>query len=186
MIERGITKTKADFWVHFFPFEKKVYWYLVRHMREHITRNKPIVSIGKSKDGTETGRGYLIPKSLPFVIAVNTPDQMVNCFDWSNSTDREAGLLWGEQVIDWMSNTGLLRIPWFSANRLTKKNEQYDLGDFGVQFYMPRVELIEVKTEKLQSSGNLFVQTHERGHRVNQIRTGSTVKTRVVSAPALD
>lgn len=184
MIERGIHNTKADFWAHLHPKDAAVYWYLVRNMRDWLADKKPISTLGSSKDGVKTGAGYLVPKTAPFVQRAAVPAPMIAHFKWEEGTDREVGLLWGETVMDWMANAGLLRIPFFSATRLTAKQDQYSLGDFGIQFSMPRVQLVEVKTE-MKESGNLFVQTHERGHRVHQVKRNDAVIIRKTEAPGL-
>lgn len=184
MINRGIHDTKADWWCHFFPHEKTIYSYVVRHMQEWLKDHKPVEIIGRSKDGTETGKGYIVPKSSPFIRPVMVPDNMIEQFDWANATDRQAGLLWGEQVLDWMLATGRMNLPYFRANKLTKKTEQMSFGDFGLQFQLPEVLLIEVKTEQVRSN-NLFVQTMEGGHRVHQRKQAGRVVEHFVKAQPL-
>jgi hypothetical protein len=180
----GISTTGADFWAHLFPAELCIYWYSVRHMREHIAEKKPSEKVAHSKDGTKTGAGYLVLKKEPFIERVPVPKNMINAFEWDEGTDRQIGLLWGEKVLDWMIGTTRLRIPYFTVHKLNTKKSQYELGDFGIQFAMPRVVIVEVKTENVRSA-NLFVQTRERGHRVHQKRSEGEVVTECHRAPEL-
>lgn len=188
MIQHGIHTSGADFWVHLHPLEKPapaIYWYAVRHMREHLT-NVVALTNGKSKDGTVTGNGVLVKKNEPFIRRVNMPTAIAEYFDWGNGTDRQAGLLWGEQAMDWLLSTAQLQIPFFTASRLQGRRQQIHLGDFGVQFHMPEVILAEVKTERVQSQ-NLFVQTAEGGHKVHQKKIdGSVITDFVLAKPLTD
>jgi len=173
MIKRGIWTTKADFWIHLFPLEMVLYWYLVRHMQAHLEDKKDVGLIdGHSKDGAVTGRGYLVPRNLPFIEKIDVPASMVAEFDWEGGNDRQVGLLWGETVVDWMAATNKLRIPFFTASRLSTRKEQFELGDFGIQFHMPTIQIAELKTEKVKSQ-NLFIQREEGGHRVTLVRDRS-------------
>lgn len=184
MIKRGIWNTKADFWIHLFPLQSVLYWYAVRHMQEHLKGKKEIGLIdGRSKDGTVTGRGHLVLRSLPFIERVDVPAPMVSEFDWEGGNDRQVGLIWGETVLDWMATTNKLRIPFFTASRLSTRKEQYELGDFGVQFHMPTLQVAEVKTERVKSA-NLFVQTEEQGHKVFLAQDRSGLRHIHTDAPA--
>jgi hypothetical protein len=179
MIERGIWNTKADFWVHLFPMQRVLYWYSVRHMQEYLKDEKHINFIdGHSKDGAVTGRGFLVRRDAPFIEKVDVPQAMVSAFDWESGNDRQVGLIWGETVLDWMATTNRLRIPFFTASRLSSRKDQFELGDFGVQFHMPTMQVAEVKTERVKSE-NLFIQTHEKGHRVclSKDRMGNVTHT---------
>ena len=185
MIQRGIHTTTADIWMHLFPFEKALYWYLVRHMREHIADKKIISRLGRSKDGTPTGDGYLVRKDAPFIARVNVPDAMIDAFLWREGTDRQVGLLWGEQVVDWMMATGQSRIPPYQIERLNTRAAQNNQGDFGITMHMLVSQVVEVKTE-MKDSQNLYVQTREGGHRVHQRKDShGTVEHRFSVAPAL-
>ena len=185
MIKRGILNTKADWWVHFFPLEYMIYSYYVADMLEWIEEENPTTCIGKSKDGTKTGQGFLAPRNLPFVIKRDTPKEIVDHFEWSEGTDRETGLIWGEKAIRWMITRNVLSIPYFTVKPLRKKSEQFTLGDFAIQFRMPEVLIAEVKTEKVKS-GNLYVQTHEKGHKVLQTKRGDRIVNRFSEAPGFE
>jgi len=185
MIKRGIFNTKADWWVHFFPLEYMIYSYYVADMREWIEEENPPITPGRSKDGTVTGQGILAPRNLPFVIQKATPKDIVDHFDWANGTDREVGLLWGEKAIRWMLTRNSLAIPYFTVRPLRKKSEQFTLGDYAIQFRMPEVLVAEVKTEKVKS-GNLYVQTYEKGHKVHQAKKGGAIINRLSEAPGFD
>lgn len=185
MIERGIHTTKADWWAHIFPNEGIMYCYSVRHMIDWIADAKPVSRIGKSKDGSETGKGYLVKKSAPFILQFRIPEEMLRHFTWDDATDREKGLIFGEKIADWMFATSKARLPFFSVSRLKRKSEQLNLGDFGIQFSMPTVLVVEVKTESVRSE-NLYVQTHEQGHRVHQTLKNGAVVTRFTQAPAME
>ena len=185
MITRGITTTEANFWVHLFPLEYAAYWYTVRHMQEWLKKASHVERIGRSKDGSETGAGYLVKKDTPFIRRVTVPKKMIDAFSWRDATDRQIGLLWGEQVIDWMITTNALHIPYFTASRLDKFSEQLSMGDFGIKFCMPTVLLLEVKTEVIDS-GNLFVQTKEGWHKVHQVNSrDGNVQHRYIPANSL-
>lgn len=160
MFERGIFTSKADIWVHLFPKEYKAYWYWVRHMREYLKESKIAGAIGRSKDGTATGNGIPVSKTLPFIQCLQVPRQMIEYFKWQEMTDRQSGIQ-GEQVIDWFFSHGGLRFGGWKIRRMDTQKEQMEFGDFEMEFF-PRPK-IEVKTEMVES-GNVYVQTHEYKH----------------------
>jgi hypothetical protein len=164
MIERGIWTTKADIWAHLHPHDAAIYWYAVKHMREHLNIN-PVVAIpGKSKDGSVTGSGYLVPKDSPFIRHDKIPSNIISAFDWDSGTDRQTGMLWGEKVVDWVITLGIWRPPVWITRRCNKKSEQFEMGDLSLEFvHMP---FIEVKTE-LVKSPDLFIQNKELYHNVH-------------------
>lgn len=180
MTERGIKNTKADIWAHLFPQEAQLYWYYVRHMRDHIADAKPPLTPGKSKDGSVTGWGYLIKISQPFITACPIPKEMVDAFDWENGTDRQVGLIWGERILDWCVTLGKFRLSCWNVKALRCRSEQNDIGDFAAEFVAR--PLIELKTELKAGTGNLYVQTAEKNHQVNLTRSGTLRNT---PAPSL-
>lgn len=141
-----------------------------------------ISTIGKSKDGTTTGKGYLVLKTEPFIAQVPVPKKLVEAFDWDNGTDRQKGLIWGEQVLEWMIALKYWSPPLWHIHKFRTKTRQFKGGDFQLSVFTP---LIELKTEFVKSQ-NIFVQTNEEGHRVHQIKDESgAIQTRFTSAPGL-
>lgn len=164
MIKRGILNSKSEYWVHFHPKEYSIYYYYKNDLLEWIEEAKPKTVTGKSKDGSITGKGYLVPKSLPFISHIKVPRDIVDYFDWANGTDREKGLKWGEKAIRWCLSRKILTLPIWSASPIRDKDEQYASVDY--QLRLRPSPMFEVKTETVESS-NLYVQTHELNHKVH-------------------
>ena len=178
MIERGIWDTKADMWAHLFPLEKRLYSYWVQHMRGWLIENRKIKTIGgRSKDeaNTVTGQGYLVPQDLGFIQETRVPDRMLDHFPWETGTDREVGMRWGEQIVEWMLATGCWRPAVWRVREIRGRQQQMDLGDLSLEFVSPNVE---IKTEMKSGTGNLYVQTAELGHRVHFTASGSVRVTK--------
>jgi hypothetical protein len=182
---RGITTTGADFWAHLFPESARLYWYPVSAMQAWIKDKKPQLRPGYSKDGTETGGGYTIPKDAPFVVCTKVPDRMLADFDWARAnTDRQRGL-WGEDILWWMLLVGSIRPPVWAVRRMDRRQEQFEIGDFELSF-MPR-PVFELKTEGPQyaNSQNLFVQVKEGRHKPTLVRVSGGVVERHTPLPPL-
>lgn len=164
MVKHGILNSKAEYWVHLHPKEYSIYWYARTHLLEWIKEKRPKVVDGKSRDGSITGKGYLIPKSLPFISHIPVPREIIDYFDWDSGTDREKGLKWGERAIEWCITRKVLTFPIWSASRIREKSTQYASVDF--QLPLRPNPTFEVKTETVESA-NLYVQTHELDHKVH-------------------
>lgn len=187
MIEHGIHTSTADYWVHFFPLEKAVHWYRVEHMLDYIRLNKPKPMQGKSKDGTVTGEGYLIPRTVYFVRYDSVPDDIIDAYDWTRMTDRECGFF-GEHVVSVLAELSIVKVPIFRLVSLRSRTDQLQSKDFKGQFFgdltfeskteRPRVETIDNKRLR-----NLFVQTKEGGHRVHLQTVDGQVSERITDAP---
>lgn len=168
MIEHGITTSKAHYWVHLFPLLERVFWYRVTHCKAYITLCKPPIHVGRSKDGTPTGAGFLIPQSAYFVSFATIPDWYLNHIDWSALTDREKGLH-GQEIVLTLIEHGLIKFPFGMVIARTERRSQNDGVDCEVKWRVsPK---IEIKTE-LVTTSNLFVQNMEGGHRTNLTTEG--------------
>ena len=183
MTERGITNTAADYWVHFFPLMRLVRWYSVATMQSFIQRTSPVTTLGNSKDGAATGAGYLIPASTYFIYESEVPDLYVGHVNWEGLTDRQAGLVLGEEIVSVLFDHRIIMIPQRRAVAIRSREAQIKGGDFRVDWFPEAI--IEVKTEMLVSK-NVFVQTHERGHRVHLAQDEGRLVRRVTAAPDLD
>jgi hypothetical protein len=182
MIEHGIYTTKADYWVHLFPLAERVFWYRVDHMREYIRLSNPPVVIGKSKDRTPTGAGYLVSQDEFFVSYAGIPSSYFHRFDWRAATDRECGFR-GEFVVDVLVEHRIVTIPAFRLRSLRTKADQYESKDFKGSYFGDLY--FETKTERAET-GNLFVQTREGGHKVHLTNAGGQTVERISQAPELN
>ena len=168
MIEHGITTSKAHYWVHLLPLLSKAFWYRVTHCRAYIALYKPAIHIGKSKDGTPTGAGFLIPQAAYFVLAAPVPGSYLDHVNWQALTDRETGLR-GQEIVLVLIEHGIIRFPFGMVTARTERSAQNDSIDCELKWRIsPK---IEIKTERVTTS-NLFVQTMEGNHRTNLTRQG--------------
>lgn len=179
MREHGIMTTKAEYWVHLFPLSYEVFWYRVEHCRQYIERKKVPIKLGTSADGTPTGNGYLIPKTAYFVKREEVPVKYIDHADWRDMTDRQLGFN-GEPIVGVLFEHRIIVIPPSRASLLRSKEAQFNATDFGVRWTHPFT--FETKTERRSDTANLYVQTHEGGHRVNQLRDEEATE-RVTEAP---
>ena len=182
MVEHGIMSTQADYWVHLFPYSYEVFWYRVHHCRSYIERKNPPMLPGKSADGTATGNGYLIPNNAYFVRNAEVPPQYLAHTDWRSLTDREFGFL-GEEITDVLVEHNVIKFPASRPLPLRTIAEQFSARDLQIQWLHPLTA--EVKTERHSGTGNLYVQTHEGGHRVHQLREFGGNVERFTRAPEL-
>lgn len=182
MIDYGIHTTTADYWVHIFPLAERVYWYRVQHMLEFLRLAKKPLTIGKSKDGTPTGAGYLVSQDEYFVSYAGVPSNYLGSFRWREMTDRECGFA-GEHLVDVLVEHRVVTIPAFRLRNLRAKAEQYESKDFKGSYFGDLY--FETKTERAES-GNLFVQAKEGGHRVHLSTADGRVTERVTAAPNFD
>lgn len=182
MIKRGIDTTGSDFWAHLFPENESVFWYPVHAMRTWTKAHPAALTDGRSLDGAVTGRGYLCPRDLPFVMKKAVPRRMLCEFDWPRGTQRQRSQ-WGEEVVYWMLLVAEIRPPIWAVRKLETRREQYDVGDFELTFVSRPI--FEVKTEGADyaDSRNLFVQTEEGGHRATLMRVGGKVVERHTPLP---
>jgi hypothetical protein len=182
MREHGITTTAADYWVHLFPYSYEVYWYRVEHCLEYIDRKNAPIRLGKSADGVATGNGYLIPKGAYFVRCQSVPARYIDHENWHDATDRQFGFM-GEAVVSVLVEHAIIKFPAARPFALRSKKAQFEASDAEVKWLHPL--RFETKTERLSDTANLYVQTHEGGHRVHQLRGHEQVAERVTAAPKL-
>jgi hypothetical protein len=164
LFDHGIGTSVSDYWVHYHPLEKKVYWYRVDQMRRYIKRKKIPETIGRSADGSASGAGYLVPKMSHLISSAKSP--AMSNLDWNKMSDREAGLL-GQEIVDVFIERGVIRFSSFMTKHVSDSDQQYKGVDFELSWFRPLK--IEVKTER-KISENLFVQSRERNHQVHQVR----------------
>ena len=171
MIEHGIHTSVADYWVHVLPVQRWVSWYRRDHMLAHIASTKPPVHFARSKDGTSTGAGYLVPRTAPFILRGLIPPRLIDGHDWEGMTDRELGRE-GEALAYRLIENNIVRFPMVRVTRLRSKADQCSGKDCVVDA-RPHWTL-EIKSERPPNgSVNLFVQTQEGDHRPNLIPDGS-------------
>lgn len=175
MKEHGIFTSKSEYWIHLHPLDLLapagvVYWYLVQAMRQYIElmKLKPVLGFSKDPSKTASGGGFLVPKSAFFISKAILPPQYCSDHDWRNSTDRENGQ-WGEAIIRSLLDHGLILLHRQVSTSIRTPEEQY-AGIDGTVAWNKKVRF-EGKTETIQS-GNLFVQTHESGHKPNYLADG--------------
>lgn len=174
MVARGINETAADYWIHFHPIEEggpTVYWYRVPHMRAFICRMEVPITLGRSKDGFPSGAGYLVPKETGFILkAAVPPIYMTHIKKWdaAHLTDRQAGFA-GEEIVDVLLEHGVISLPGSIPIVARGQSDQFASVDMRMEWKWPKT--IEIKVERRRSEF-LFVQTHERGHRVHTLSTG--------------
>lgn len=184
MIEHGINTTTADYWVHLFPVElvATVYWYRVDHMREYLRLKNPPIQAGKSKDGSVTGAGYLVPKDAYFISYAEVPEHFVCGFRWGEMTDREFGFT-GEHVVDVLIEKRVVSIPAFRLRNLRRRDDQFDAKDFVGSYFVDAS--FEAKTERVHSR-NLFVQSQEGAHKVHLVSHSGEVSHKYTAAPGFE
>jgi hypothetical protein len=181
--EHGITTTKADYWVHFFPLALEAYWYRVEHLRTYIGLKQTPITFGHSKDGKVTGAGYLIPKNIYFVCRADVERDAIMGFNWLDMSDRQFGLA-GQAIVAVLIDRCAIKFPARRATFEASAEAQLSSTDFTLQWLCP--SSIEVKCERHSQSNNLFVQTHEGGHRVHLVRTDEELVRRVTEAPGFE
>jgi len=176
MINHGIHNSKADYWVHLCPLDSAAYWYRVDAMKEYISLDKNLrTTIGKSKDGTQTGAGHLIPKGMFFINRVEVDQRYLAETDWILLTDREKGRR-GQFVVYCLIEHKIINFPFARVCELGSKLDQYAGKDFAVQYF--KNFTVEAKTETV-SSRNIFIQTHEGNHKPNIVRDEGRLIERV-------
>lgn len=182
MIDHGIGTTKADYWVHLFPVAERVFWYRVDHMREFLRLTNAPIIIGKSKDGSATGAGYLVSQNEFFVQYAGIPSNYLAGFNWRQATDRECGFR-GEFVVDVLVEHRIVTVPILRLRNLRSQADQYESKDFKGSYFGD--VYFETKTERAET-GNLFVQSREGGHKVHLSKVDGQVAERVTAAPGFD
>ena len=121
---------------------------------------------GTSADGSVTGRGYLVPwERCLFVRRWFVPWHLFSGFAWVDATDEEAGAR-AEEIVYSALELGHIG----SLEPLRDLARQYAGEDFAVT--LASSFSIEIKLDRLASqTGNLFVQTAERGHKHGMARS---------------
>jgi hypothetical protein len=173
MKPHGLFNSKAAVWIHLHPLDPPngaAYWYRVAAARRYVELVRPALVIGFSKDAAKTpsGAGFLIPKNAFFVSKALLPPQYCKDFDWRDSTDRQRGQ-WGEQIIAALIEHGVIQFARQVTTACRTAEEQF-AGVDGVVEWHKKLRF-EVKTETYLSP-NLFVQSHEAGHKPNYTGDG--------------
>lgn len=181
MIAHGIMTSAADYWVHLFPLARLAFWYRCEHCRDYIRVHRLVETIGRSKDGTATGAGYLIPKNAYFLSRAEVPSQYVDHVNWRALTDREAGFM-GEHILGVLIEHRIVSFPALRASVVRDAASQNSSLDLTTKYFGQLG--IELKTERAETA-NLFVQSRERGHKVHQVITNGAVEQRITDAPGL-
>lgn len=178
MGNRGIHTSEAEWWCHFHPLECVLYLYRRQECLDHVERNNMKTTVkGKSREGSVTGRGYLIPKSASFLIRRKLASSRVNVVEWAKVSNREAGLR-GEEIVFTALKEGAFEQIGTIVVRTQARDAQ--LNGWDMESANGR---IEVKTECVYTP-NLFVQTWESGH-VPTLRKDGSVDN-VTKLPAFE
>jgi len=177
MKQRGIHNSVADVWVHISPIDYMAYWYLRTVMLEYIEAEwlEPIAA--RSIDGTVTGSGYVISSCLPFI----RPQQLEKRYFWPTYERGVIPLDDGAHVKRWLrmsqgeagreaERIGLIMLQHGRINLPIRIVEKTDLaGEYASMdctISIREVWKVEIKGDiKSAETGNLYVQTGERGHR---------------------
>lgn len=168
MIKFGIFTTESKMWLHFHPFVPALYWYRVADCLEYISSMGLRPIDGRSKDGTVTGSGYLVPKDAPFIKRRLIDQSRIAGIEWNKQsmTDREAGDKGADIVID-LIRAGIISDLGNSVTILQSASAQ----NAGKDILINGVAA-DIKTERVISA-NLFVQESEGGHKPTLLGDGS-------------
>jgi hypothetical protein len=182
MTTHGIMTTGADYWIHLFPLDCEVFWYRADDCRRYIEHQKMPLTIGNSKNGTATGAGYLISKTAKFVLSAEIDRAYIDDFEWAKSraTDRQAGLQ-GQIVVRRLIEDRVVRLPTITTQSLDARADQLASIDFKLRWFPPWC--VEVKTERVMVSANLFIQAAERGHNPTLLHDGKNAIERYTAMP---
>lgn len=165
MFEYGITTSAAFIWAHVCPLDLSIYWY---------QRSKMLEILGwHNRVEIPSARGVLIPirqhlmlktsKRSGFIHECELGPEFFHQWDWSGaSNDREVGAF-AEQCFSEAVRQRLLLLP-VALKKVSSVEEQFKGQDFECKANYA----IEVKADirgGIWGTGNLFVQTHEQGHR---------------------
>jgi hypothetical protein len=167
MIEHGIFTSQAHLWAHLFPLERSIYVYRVSRMRWFINYIRTTHSYrgkvaGYSKGtGKATALGELVPRQKDWIKQYFVPISYLEDHKWENETDRENGRR-GETVGAKLLSDGVLELPLIWTIRAASRAEQNLSIDYHAK--LATEITIEFKTETVEKTDNLFVQTHEYDH----------------------
>lgn len=163
----GIFTATSEIWFHLHPLVPAIYYYRVAQCREFITTTSPIRVFGKSKDGTVSAAGYLIPKHSPFIRRRTLSRERVGSPEsWRRLTDREAGLR-GQELAVVLLRLGVFPELGMKVTVSDSQSDQY----VGRDIFVGKIPS-EIKTERVVSA-NLFVQDEEGGHRPTLLADGA-------------
>lgn len=185
MTKHGIQTSAADYWLHLHPLDSDgptIYFYAVPLMLEFIAVKALHIKKGHSKDSSITGAGYLVPKVAFPIQSATVPDHYVGGFDWRGASNREAGL-YGELIVGTLIEHGIVRIPMRRVSLSRSARAQFD-GYDGLAHCFADAKW-EAKVETFHS-GNLFVQTHERGHKPNLVLSDGKIIERMSALRPLE
>ena len=163
MPRHGIETSDADYWVHLHVWTHDLFCYQREVMLDFLRLNPhlAIESNGKSKDGTITGKGYLIPKNAFFIERRDCPPQAFPRIDWNMLSDRKLSA-WGELIVRSLITKGFLHFPSLLVRAERTRDGQF-AGYDAVCTWHGQFKY-EVKTDRTDTP-NIFVQTAELNHR---------------------
>jgi hypothetical protein len=164
LLEYGVTTSRAHYWLHVCPEDASFYIYPRRKMVELLAKYpaKEIIS----------ARGHVVPilENLIYNGGIIRPLDFTypwfKQFDFSSAaSDHDAGAL-AEAAVKEAAGAGLLTLP-VQIEFADGIDDQFSGFDFRAALFQAPT-MIEVKADVaggIWGTGNLFVQTHERGHR---------------------
>jgi len=164
MYEYGIHTSRADFWIHVVPGTEQLFIYERRRMSKEIKS-------GKYKHvEIPTASGVLVPLDEWFIRSVClSRTRLFKACKGHYASDADIGHRCEDVVETWLNMHNLHGgfPPLLMATRITDRETQFTGCDLVVE--RPPAVLIEVKADtRADDTGNLFVQTHEQHHQVDQ------------------
>lgn len=172
MVEYGIWTTKAKWILHLYPLRNEIYVLRTKLVREYIKERGLKEIVGKSRDGTISSGGYLIPKTCSFVRLIKIPSHYCEKHKWRNLTPRQYGWEIGEPIIRKILNDAV----FWTACELWKPVEHEERIENRCNFvgiYRKSGNKIYVWSQTcLKDTGNLFIQKKEGGHKVHLTPSG--------------
>lgn len=174
MFKRGIGTQNAHIWAHVCPLDASIYWYETKRMRELLPKLRAVE--------IPSAKGALCPilpnliENRGFIHAVFLGGQWMRRWEWRRAaSDAEAGEI-AESMFEVAARERKMLFPMNTFPIVDFKRQCED-GDFDCCADYP----VEVKADfagGLWGTGNLFVQTHEQGH-----KHGARHAHREVAAP---
>jgi hypothetical protein len=164
LVEYGITTSRAHYWVHVCPDDSALYTY---------PRKRMLALMAKYETKTiASARGHVVPilQNLVHNGGIIWPCDLP--FDWfkqfgfsAAASDHDVGKI-AERCFKTAVSDGFFRLP-VAVEFAEEIQDQYQGFDFRARLHA-NPALIEVKADivgGVWGSGNLFVQTHEGGHK---------------------
>lgn len=169
MGDHGIHTSEAEWWCHLHPLEPALYLYRRQDCIDYVAFVKLKQRDGRSRNGSVTGRGYVVPKKTSFILRRGLAAWRVEGIDWKNASNREVGFFRGQEIVLKAMREGVF-FSEVGTIVVMAGSYEAEMGGWDLESARGR---IEVKTECIVSS-NLFIQTWESGH-VATLKAGGEI-----------